>query len=29
MGVALANGDDITEARARAKECASRIKPHA
>jgi phosphoribosylglycinamide formyltransferase 2 len=29
MGVALANGADIAEARARARECASRIKPHA
>ena len=27
MGVALANGDNVTEARARAKECASRVKP--
>ncbi|HYQ44690.1 MAG TPA: formate-dependent phosphoribosylglycinamide formyltransferase [Polyangiaceae bacterium] len=27
MGVALANADDVTEARVRAKECASRVKP--
>ena len=27
MGVALANADDIAEARVRAKECASRVKP--
>jgi phosphoribosylglycinamide formyltransferase 2 len=27
MGVAVANADDVTEARARAKECASRVKP--
>jgi len=27
MGVALANADDTSEARARAKECASRVKP--
>jgi phosphoribosylglycinamide formyltransferase 2 len=27
MGVALANADDVTEARTRAKECASRVKP--
>jgi phosphoribosylglycinamide formyltransferase 2 len=29
MGVALASGADIGEARVRARECASRIKPHA
>jgi phosphoribosylglycinamide formyltransferase 2 len=29
MGVALATGADVGEARARARECASRIKPHA
>jgi phosphoribosylglycinamide formyltransferase 2 len=27
MGVALANADDVSEARVRAKECASRVKP--
>jgi phosphoribosylglycinamide formyltransferase 2 len=27
MGVALANADDVAEARVRAKECASRVKP--
>ncbi len=27
MGVALANADDVNEARVRAKECASRVKP--
>jgi phosphoribosylglycinamide formyltransferase 2 len=27
MGVAVANADDVSEARARAKECASRVKP--
>jgi phosphoribosylglycinamide formyltransferase 2 len=27
MGVALANADDVTEARIRAKECAARVKP--
>jgi len=27
MGVALANADDVTEARVRAKECAARVKP--
>jgi phosphoribosylglycinamide formyltransferase 2 len=27
MGVAVANADDVTEARARAKECAARVKP--
>jgi phosphoribosylglycinamide formyltransferase 2 len=29
MGVALARGNDIDEARARAKECAGRVLPHA
>ncbi len=29
MGVALANGSDVAEARARAKECASRVRPRA
>lgn len=29
MGVALARGDDIAEARARAQECARRVQPRA